>query len=171
MRKTLIEPGRMNQIHEVLTAVRRIIRAADIHSKKLTKTVGLTAPQLMLMQAIRNNQEDTTIGTLAHQISLSQATVNNIIGRLESRGLITRKRSETDKRFVWLHLTADGEKTLDRAPIPLQEQFVKRFRKLENWEQNMILSSLQRLATMMDADQIDASPILDVGALDRTDEE
>jgi hypothetical protein len=35
----------------------------------------------------------------------------------------------------------------------------------------MILSSLQRLAAMMDADQIDASPFLDVGALDRTDEE
>lgn len=161
----------MSQIHEVLTALRRVIRAADIHSKKLTKTVGLTAPQLMLMQAIRNNKEDSTIGTLAHQISLSQATVTNIIGRLESRGLIIRKRSQTDKRFVWLHLTEEGEKTLDRAPIPLQEQFIDRFSKLASWEQNMILSSLQRLAAMMDADKIDASPFLEVGALDRTDEE
>ena len=161
----------MTQIHDVLTALRRVIRAADIHSKRLTKTVGLTSPQLMLMQAIRNNKEDSTIGALANQISLSQATVNNIVGRLESRGLIIRTRSKADKRFVWLHLTEEGEKVLDQAPIPLQEQFVERFRKLESWEQNMILSSVQRLAAMMDADQIDASPFLDVGALDRTGEE
>lgn len=161
----------MTQIHDVLTALRRVIRAADIHSKRLTKTVGLTSPQLMLMQAIRNNKEDSTIGALANQISLSQATVNNIVGRLESRGLIIRTRSKADKRFVWLHLTEEGEKVLDQAPIPLQEQFIERFRKLESWEQNMILSSVQRLAAMMDADQIDASPFLEVGALDRTGEE
>ena len=161
----------MTQIHDVLTALRRVIRAADIHSKRLTKTVGLTSPQLMLMQAIRNNKEDSTIGALANQISLSQATVNNIVGRLESRGLIIRTRSKADKRFVWLNLTEEGEKVLDQAPIPLQEQFIERFRKLESWEQNMILSSVQRLAAMMDADQIDASPFLEVGALDRTGED
>lgn len=161
----------MSYANEVLTALRRVIRATDIHSKRLSKTVGLTAPQLLLMQAIRNSTEDSTIGTLANQISLSQATVNNIIGRLESRGLITRTRSEIDKRYVWLHLTEEGEKILDQAPTPLQEQFVERFSQLENWEQNMILSSLQRLAVMMDAEEIDASPILDIGALDRTGEE
>ena len=33
----------------------------------------------------------------------------------------------------------------------------------------MIISSLQRVAQMMDAQHIDASPILDVGILDRQD--
>ena len=31
----------------------------------------------------------------------------------------------------------------------------------------MIIASLQRVATMMDAEEIDAAPVLDVGALDR----
>lgn len=157
----------MANIHEVLTALRRVIRAADIHSKHLTKTVGLTAPQLLLMQAIQNSTEDSTIGKLAKQISLSQATVTSIIDRLESRNLVTRTRSETDKRYIWLHLTEQGEITLKLAPTPLQEHFVARFIKLEDWEQTMILASLQRLASMMDANEIDASPFLDVGALDR----
>ncbi len=157
-------------IHEVLSALRRIIRAADIHSKRLSKTSGLTAPQLLLMQAIRSS-EDTTIGTLAKQISLSQATVTNIIVRLESRGLVQRVRSKNDKRFVWLHLTDAGKDTLDKAPTALQESFIVRFGELADWEQSMILSSLQRLAQMMDAEKIDASPFLDVGALDRYIEE
>lgn len=161
----------MSHVNEVLIALRRVIRAADIHSKRLIKTVGLTAPQLLLMQAIRNNPEDSTIGTLANQISLSQATVNNIIGRLENRELIKRQRSQSDKRYVWLYLTEEGKKILDRAPTPLQQQFVERFNQLENWEQNMMLSSLQRLASMMGAQEIDASPILDLGTLDRPGEE
>ena len=31
----------------------------------------------------------------------------------------------------------------------------------------MIISSLQRVAFMMDAEHIDASPVLDIGTLDR----
>lgn len=159
----------MADINEVLTALRRIIRAADIHSKRLTKTAGLTAPQLLLMQAIEASTEDSTIGKLAKQISLSQATVTNIIDRLETRGLVTRVRSQNDKRFVWLNLTAKGKVTLKGAPTPLQKHFVERFDHLEDWEKSMILSSLQRLAAMMDAHEIDASPFLDVGDLDRED--
>lgn len=160
----------MADIREVLTALRRVIRAADIHSKHLTKTAGLTSPQLLLMQAIENSAEDSTIGKLAKQISLSQATVTCIIGRLETRDLVTRKRSTTDKRYVWLHLTDKGKQTLRNAPTPLQEHFVAKYQNLNQWEQNMILSSLQRLADMMDANEIDAAPFLEVGALDREDD-
>ena len=160
----------MNDTNQVLIALRRIIRAADIHSKKLTKTAGLTSPQLLLLQAIANNSTNATPGNLAKEISLSQATVTSIIDRLEGRGLVTRVRSETDKRFIWLHLTETGKALLEQAPTPLQASFVSKFSKLDDWEQHMILASLQRLAQMMDADQLDASPFLDVGSLDRPDE-
>jgi hypothetical protein len=53
------------------------------------------------------------------------------------------------------------------APIPLHETFVSRFQALEEWEQSQILSALQRVAQMMDARDLDASPVLDVGTLDR----
>ncbi len=116
-----------NNIDLVLTSLRRIIRAADIQSKKLTKTAGLTAPQLLLMQAIANNSDNTTPSNMAKQISLSQATVTSIIQRLEARQLITRVRSKTDKRYVWLHLTDKGQTLLDAAPTPLQENFIRKF--------------------------------------------
>lgn len=159
----------MAEINEVLTALRRVIRAADIHSKRLTKTAGLTSPQLLLMQAIEASTQDSTIGKLAKQISLSQATVTSIIGRLEARGLVTRERSTTDKRYVWLYLTDKGKTVLEGAPTPLQAHFVKRFEHIEDWEKSMILCGLQRLAAMMDANEIDASPFLEVGDIDRED--
>ena len=42
-----------------------------------------------------------------------------------------------------------------------------RFSRLQDWEQSKILSSLQRVAAMMNAGDIDASPVLDLGAIDR----
>lgn len=156
----------MNQIDEVLVALRRVIRATDLHSKHLAKTTGLTAPQILLLQAIRNRGQ-VTIGELANDINLSQATVTTILDRLEKRLLIYRERSKEDKRKVHAYLTDEGLDTLKSAPAPLQEHFTKRFDDLQKWEQTMIISSLQRVAQMMDAQHIDASPVLDVGTIDR----
>jgi len=156
----------LNNIDEVLVSLRRVIRATDLHSKYLAKTSGLTAPQILLLQTIRDKGQ-TTIGDLANQISLSQATVTTILDRLEKRALVYRERSEQDKRKVHAYLTDVGIETLKAAPMPLQEHFTRQFNDLQNWEQTMIIASLQRVAQMMDAQHIDASPVLDIGAIDR----
>lgn len=156
----------LNSINEVLVALRRVIRATDLHSKHLAKTTGLTAPQILLLQTIRDKGE-VTIGELANKMSLSQATVTTILDRLEKRSLVFRERSTQDKRKVHAYLTDEGLEMLKGAPMPLQEQFARQFSDLHEWEQTMIISSLQRVAQMMDAQHIDASPVLDIGKLDR----
>ncbi len=164
-------PGRsgiVNNYEQVLVALRRVIRATDLHSKRLSKHAGLTGPQLLIMRSIRDLGE-VTIGTIAEKVSLSQATVTTILDRLEHRKLVYRVRSTQDKRKVHAHLTEDGEDILARAPQPLQEDFIKKFQSLHEWEQTMIIASLQRVANMMDADDIDASPVLDVGPVLKDD--
>jgi DNA-binding MarR family transcriptional regulator len=158
----------LNSIEAVLIALRRVIRATDLHSKHLAKTTGLTAPQILLMQTIRDGG-DITLGEVANKMSLSQATVTTIVDRLEKRGLVFRERSTEDKRKVYVYLTDTAFNTLREAPIPLQDHFARQFGDLHEWEQTMIISSLQRVAQMMDAQHIDASPVLDVGVLDRSD--
>jgi DNA-binding MarR family transcriptional regulator len=156
----------LDNIQEVLVALRRIIRATDLYSKHLAKTTGLTAPQILLLQSIRDKGE-VTIGELANEISLSQATVTTILDRLEKRELVYRERSKQDKRKVHAYLTDQAVGILKESPIPLQEHFTRQFGDLQEWEQTMITSSLQRVAQMMDAQHIDASPVLDIGILDR----
>lgn len=156
----------MSRIEDVLVALRRVIRATDLHSKYLAKTTGLTAPQIMLLQAIRDKGQ-ATIGELANDISLSQATVTTILDRLEKRQLVYRERSKEDKRKVHANLTEAAVEVLKSAPLPLQDHFTHQFGNLQEWEQTMIISALQRVAEMMDAQDIDASPFLDVGTLDR----
>ncbi len=156
----------MDNIDDVLVALRRVIRATDLHSKHLAKTTGLTTPQILLLQTIRD-KSDVTIGELANDVSLSQATVTTILDRLEKRELVYRERSREDKRKVHAHLTDAGVSILKDAPIPLQEHFTRQFNELQQWEQTMIIASLQRVAHMMDAQHIDAAPVLDIGSIDR----
>ena len=156
----------MDRYEEVLVLLRRVIRATDLHSKKLSKTSGLTAPQLLILKTLRETQ-DLTVGEVAKRVSLSQATVTTIVDRLERGEYVYRERSTTDKRKVHVYLTEKAMQSLVDAPRPLQDSFIRQFQDLHDWEQTMILSSLERVAFMMDAQHIDAAPVLDIGALDR----
>jgi DNA-binding MarR family transcriptional regulator len=154
----------MEKYEQLLISLRRVIRAIDIHSRQLNKHSGLTGPQLMVMQKIA--QLDAPLAkTVAEEITLSPATVTTIIDRLEGRGLVIRLRSETDKRKVHLYLSDAGRALLQDSPKPLQEHFIKRYQNLEEWEQSQLLSAVERIATMMDADKIDAAPMLLVGKI------
>jgi len=156
----------MNPRYEdVLVALRRIIRATDLYSQKLRKTVGLTTPQLLVLRAV-SELGDVSLGRIARELSVSQATVTTIVDRLEARSLVQRDRSAADKRLVHVRLTASGHAVLERAPDLLQDEFVRRFEKLADWEQAMITSAIQRTATLMDAADIDASPLLHTGEID-----
>jgi DNA-binding MarR family transcriptional regulator len=155
----------MQRHDEVLIALRRIIRATDLHSRQLNKSAGLTTPQLMVLQTLQNNEE-MTIGAVAQRVSLSQATVTTIIDRLENRELVQRVRDQQDRRKVHLHLTDSARALLIKAPTPLQDNFVRQFQNLQDWEQGMIVSALERIAFMMDAQHLDAAPMLDLGVLD-----
>ncbi len=151
---------------DVLVVLRQIIRATDLHSKKIMKLSGLTTPQVLVMKAI-DDLGAVTVKKLSDHISLSQATVTTILKRLENKNLACRNRSVNDKRIVNAALTTSGREALKNAPQLLHESFVSRFESLKKWEQTQILSTLQKVAMMMDAEEIDAAPLLDVGPSDK----
>jgi DNA-binding MarR family transcriptional regulator len=149
----------------VMIALRKIIQAIDLNSKKLEKRVGLTGPQLVILQEIARGEE-VTPGEIARAVSLSQATVTGILERMEKRGLIARQRSRQDKRCIMVRITVTGHKILEEAPPLMQEAFVERFSSLQEWEQTMILSALQRLVSILDAKSIKAAPFLATSPID-----
>jgi len=154
----------MKKYEELLMSLRKVIRAIDLYSKKLNKESGLTSPQLVVLQEIAAH-DGIMVKDIASSINLSSATVTNILDRLEARALVVRERSTVDKRKVGLHLTPMGISALENAPRPLQEHFIDRFEKLEGWEQTQLVATMQRIATMMDAEDIDAAPMLEVGSI------
>lgn len=152
---------------ELLLALRKVIRATDLYSKQLNKNTGLTAPQLLILREIAAAPEGITASAVAQNITLSPATVSNVIDRLEQRQLIHRERSTKDRRRVVLSLTELGLTRLNAAPRPLQEEFIQKFQALADWEQSQLVAGMQRIATMMDAEKLDAADVLEVGTYEQ----
>ncbi len=159
----------MERAEEVLVALRRVIRAIDLHSKKLAQRHGLTGPQALVVKEVLR-QGSISIGALARAISLSHATVTDIVKRLEKRQLLARNRATRDRRQVLITPTVEAERLMRHSIPLLQEKFIERFNGLAKWEQTQLLSSLEQIAAMMDAEEIEAAPILAIGQPEDADE-
>ncbi len=148
----------------MLRAIRRVIRAVDMHSKMLQQAQDITAPQLVcLLTLVR--QGPLTMKSLSQAIDLSPSTTVGVVDRLEGKGLVTRTRSEVDRRQVTVAVTVQGEAAAQRAPFPLQNRLVEGFRNLPELEQATLTLALERLVGLMAASDIDASAILDLAPI------
>lgn len=152
---------------QVLISLRRIIRAIDLHSRLLLQQHGMTGPQLAVLKTLAEIGE-VPVGELAKQVHLSQGTVTGILDRLARRDFVTRQRSDVDKRRMLVAVTPKAAELIRSAPSLLQEQFVREFAKLADWEKSQTLSSLQRIVGMMEAEAIDATPMLATGAINES---
>lgn len=154
----------MEKYEELFISIRKIIRAIDLRSKKLNKEAGITGPQLLILQEL-GRIKGITAKDVSTNINLSQATVTSILDRLEAKCFVKRIRSESDRRRVALFLTDDGMNALLNAPQPIEDSFVEKFSALKEWEQYQLLSSVEHIAYMMGASDIDAAPVLNIGEL------
>jgi DNA-binding MarR family transcriptional regulator len=152
---------------QALRAIRRILRASDLAGRRVAATTGLTPSQLLVLQEI-DRREEVTPSAIAKALQFSQATVTNVVDRLEESGLASRRRSDGDKRKILLRITTKGREVLDAAPDLLQTRFSAHFGELPAWEQAMILSALERLSELLGATDMDAAPLIDAGAIDRS---
>jgi DNA-binding MarR family transcriptional regulator len=141
------------------------MRAVDLHSRQLFEEHGLTGPQLATLREIAEAGR-LSPAAIATRVHLSRPTVTGIAARLLKRGLVARTISAEDRRSVELSLTDLGRAVLARAPSLLQERFRRRLGTLEEWEHHLLLSTLQRIASMMDATELDAAPHLVTSELD-----
>jgi DNA-binding MarR family transcriptional regulator len=154
----------------VLTTLRQIIHAIDIHSRALVKQYGLTGPQLLILKKISTLNE-ATVSEIAKEVNLSQATVTDILERLEVKGYLFKERSNIDKRKVIVRIKEKGLNIVQKRPSLLQDQFLNEFKKLKEWEQTLILSSIQRISSMMNAREISESPFLVSGPITATEKD
>ncbi len=143
----------------ILRAMRKMIRAVDIHSRKLNSEFKLTAPQMICLYSLLQDGP-MTLSALAKSVSLGASTTNGIVDRLETKGLLTRQRDHVDRRKVYLHITETGKQITHQAPALLQDQLSDALRSLPELEQAAIALSLERVVELMGAGHLDASPNL-----------
>jgi DNA-binding MarR family transcriptional regulator len=153
----LLVPSTLTLDDEIIIAIRRISQAVEGYSRYLWQGYGLTAPQLGALRELERTPLATP-GHLAEQLHVSPQTVAGILKRLEQRGLITRARDENDRRSFSLQLSAEGRRLSNEAPSLLRDQFRTELNRLQAWESTQILATLQRVASMMSAPEVEDAP-------------
>lgn len=148
----------------ILQSLRRIIRAVDLHSRKLSMQHSITGPQLACLLVV-NEHGPLTASSLAREVYLSPSTIVGILDRLEQKQLVVRQRSCQDRRVVNVEITQQGIELIRSAPSPLQETLSRALQQLPGDEQVAIALSLEKIVALMEAGDIDAAPLLATGAL------
>jgi DNA-binding MarR family transcriptional regulator len=151
-------PVKSHLEEEIVAALRRILRAIAIHSHHLQESCGLTGPQLLTLRVIAQAGE-LTVSSLARNVALSQSTTSEVVRRLAKQGLVHREVGQ-DRRSKIVRVTPEGARRAEAAPSLLQDRFHAELEMREEYEQTHILATLQQIAAMMEAEDIEAAPYL-----------
>ncbi|MFQ5477533.1 MAG: MarR family winged helix-turn-helix transcriptional regulator [Candidatus Binatia bacterium] len=161
------QDAEIDTANEILRSIRRIVRRISEQSRLMSRDVGITLPQLLCLKAIGELEEaedEVTVVMVGKRVHLAPATVSRIVERLVNAGMVNRERRSKDRRKVCLSLTDLGLERFQTLPTPFQETFVQRLAKLDRNERDALLDSLRRLTQLMEAEDLDAAPVLVPGS-------
>lgn len=113
-----VAAARHAKMLEVLQQFRIVIKSIRSHYQQVENRSGVNGAQLWALAHIAGNP-GAKVGELARALAIHQSTASNLVGRLESLGLVARSRVRHDQRAVELVLTAKGGRAVRRAPRPL----------------------------------------------------
>lgn len=96
-------------IGELLDLIYGMSNIADELSREIEKTTGLTKNHALAIKFIASSSS-TTLSELVKRMHLNPATMVRILNNLEDQGLISRARSNLDRRVVHIELTDKAKK-------------------------------------------------------------
>jgi DNA-binding MarR family transcriptional regulator len=146
---------------QVYKTLRSIFRIFSMQSKEIQKELGLTSAQLIILKEVQKNPILTTT-QIAKSIGISQSTATLILDKLADKGMIERNRDSVDKRKWFITLTPKAASVLERAPLPLHNEFKNRYSQLPQWQQAQILYVLELVLSMFNKEVDDSLPIISI---------
>jgi DNA-binding MarR family transcriptional regulator len=132
-----------NQLCFVLYAASRVL--TRLYGPFLDR-LNITYPQYLVMLVLWEH-ETLSVGDIGRLLYLDSGTLTPLLKRLESAGLITRKRVPEDERKVMAALTPRGKAMRQKAASVPLELFCKSGLTVEEFQsiKNDVTKLLQRM--------------------------
>lgn len=99
---------------------------------------------------ILKESDGITQSELTRRLGIQSGSASEVLGKLETSGLIMRKVSDTDKRTTDVRLTEAGQKAASEACRQREERHRQMFACLTDEEKETLLSFLERINTAWD---------------------
>ncbi|TWJ33612.1 MarR family winged helix-turn-helix transcriptional regulator [Geobacter argillaceus] len=143
----------------IIDNIRRFFQVVNEHSKRAERETGLTGPQLWAIKMIAESAPIKP-SELARRMYLHPATVVGLIDRLERKLLVTRTRSNEDRRVVEISLTEQGRELLALAPEVPQGYLVRGLENLTDKKLLKVAEGVEELVKILGAEEIPPQLIL-----------
>jgi len=137
----------------IMDNIRRVFQVVNEQSKRVEGETGLTGPQVWGIKVIAE-QGTLRVSDLAKKMYLHPTTVVGILDRLEKRGLVSRSRSQEDRRVVYVSLTDEGRSLVENSPEAASNKITRGLESLSIPELAVIHQGLDRLTDILDATDI-----------------
>ena len=105
-------------------AMLNILRTADqlqIRFARLFRQHGLTPQQYNVLRILRGEGKDLPILEIAARMITVVPGITGLIDRLESAGLVARKRCDQDRRVIYVAITSRALQVLAEIDSPLEK--------------------------------------------------
>jgi DNA-binding MarR family transcriptional regulator len=105
--------------------LRRALRHLEVRTQDVCRAHGLSTDQYLLLLAIKgapSGAESASISELAEWLQLAHNGVAERVRRAEKAGLVTRERTDEDRRVTRVRLTIDADRRLSGAYRALGEE-------------------------------------------------
>lgn len=86
-----------------------------------------------------------TAADLSRCGGVETSTMTRMLDRLEAKGLLIRKRSEDDRRIIFLELTEEGKRLVSKVPYLLADSLNQHLRGFNQQELDTLKSLLKRI--------------------------
>lgn len=93
------------EIRRYRQALRKFERIISVQLRSCSG--GVTLPQCLVLLDI-DECGQMTMGQLASHLRLDQTTLSRTVDGLVAKSLVVRSQDDSDRRMVWIQLTAEG---------------------------------------------------------------
>jgi DNA-binding MarR family transcriptional regulator len=126
-----------NELRPILVRLARELR-------KETSHLGITGGQATLLWQVAENP-GIGLRALAELEGIATPTVSGLIDRLQRAGLVTRERSQTDRRRIGLTITPAGSELLVAVRARRTVWMAERLERLQPAQRAAIAAALEPL--------------------------
>lgn len=133
--------------YEILSEFRYTLRRFMRFSEAAAGELGLTPQQHQALLAIKGfpGREKVTVGELAERLQIQHHSAVGLADRLEAQDLIERSPATSDRRKVYVSLTAHGRSVIDRLSALHQDELVRLLPQLR-----LLITRVAKLSTRGD---------------------
>lgn len=125
----------------------RALDAVMPRFRRIFNEFGLTEQQWRVLRVLWERDE-LALGELAELTLIPAPSLVGIVDRLCTTDLFRRRRSDTDRRVVYIGLTARGRELEQRVTPRVDEVYATLCASLDDAEWRRLLASLDRIARL-----------------------